>query len=423
MKSGKNHQGQEGFSAFYLTILILAAVLSLSISIFILTSGQQRISRNIVQSSQAYYAAEAGIEDALLRLVKNKSWSSPYNFNVGGGTATAAISDVIGGARTITAEGNSSNRIREIQAVYQISTDEISFYYGAQIGEGGLKMSSGSVIHGNVFSNGSILPADAGRGTIDNDTYVAYNGNKIEGVNIGGDGHAHTFKNCDVTGKIYYVSGGSIASCPAGGGTQVQPNQIDPRPMPISASQILDWKNEAAAGGSVGPIDSNGNVNLGPVKITGDLRIYGSGVLTIQGTILVTGNLTFENNAEIKLSPSYYGSSGMIIVDGKVLLKNNIELYGSGQTGSYLMVLTTNDSVDELSPAFLVKNNTEGDVIFYASAGLMILENNTELREATAYKLFLKNNIEVNYQTGLQDSMFSSGPGGSWEVSSWREIE
>ncbi|MBI4101714.1 MAG: hypothetical protein HY443_01995 [Candidatus Nealsonbacteria bacterium] len=414
---------EKGFAMLYLTVLVLAVVSAVAASIFVLTYNEQRILKSITKSNQAYFAAEAGLEDALLRFEKSMNWASAYSFPVGSSTANIAISDLIGGARTITAQGNSTNQIRKVQATYEISSDKTSFFYGAQVGEGGLKMSSNSQIHGNVFSNGSILPEGSGRGRIDNDAYVASNGNRVEGVDVGGDGHAFAFEDCDVSGKIYYVSGGSVTDCPAGGGVQLQSEPISPLPLPISDSQILAWKNDAAAGGTIGPVNSDDSQNLGPVKINGNLRIYSNGSLNIRGTIWVTGNLTFENNAVIRLDSSYYGNSGMIIVDGAILLENNAELYGSGQAGSYLMLLGNSSSVSESSPAFRVKNNTQGDVIFYASAGLMVLENNAELREATAYKLFLKNNVEVTYQTGLKDVSFSAGPSGGWEVTNWQEIQ
>lgn len=416
---------QKGVTAL-LTIIIILAVISIIISGITLTIlNNLKSGQNIELSLKSYYAAESGIEDILLRANPASEMQlpsvNPSVLSVEGATATRNVGNIIGGTRTISSEDNLKNRIRKINAVYAIATDQIAFHYGAQVGNGGLKMSSNSAIHGNVFSNGSILPEGSGRGSIDNDAYVAYNGNRIEGVDIGGDGHAHTFKDCSVIGKIYYVSGGSTTNCSAGGGMQIQPNQIDPLPMPISDSQILSWKNDAALGGTIGTIDTNSNTSLGPIKIEGDLRIYGNAELTVTGTIWVTGDVTFENNAEIRLNSSYGSASGMIIADGRVLLKNNAELHGSGLAGSYIMVLTTNNSVSETSPAFWVLNNTEGDVIFYSSAGLMILENNTELREATAYKLFLKNNVEVTYETGLESAAFSGGPSGGWEVKEWKE--
>ncbi|PIW35237.1 MAG: hypothetical protein COW25_00560, partial [Candidatus Nealsonbacteria bacterium CG15_BIG_FIL_POST_REV_8_21_14_020_37_12] len=67
-------KNQKGFAAFYITLLIMAVILGIAGSIFISTWGEQKISGNIVKSSQAYYIAEAGIEDALFRLSKNPEW-------------------------------------------------------------------------------------------------------------------------------------------------------------------------------------------------------------------------------------------------------------------------------------------------------------------------------------------------------------
>jgi Tfp pilus assembly protein PilX len=135
---------QKGFVALYLTILVLALVFGIVVSIYLLTLNQQKILRNITRSTQSYYLAEAGIEDALLRLKKKMNFSSPYSFKLGNGTTTVEISDIIGGSRTITSKGNISNTIKKIQVVYAISKQKVSFYYGAQVGAGGLIMGNGS---------------------------------------------------------------------------------------------------------------------------------------------------------------------------------------------------------------------------------------------------------------------------------------
>jgi len=51
------------------------------------------------------------------------------------------------------------------------------------------------------------------------------------------------------------------------------------------------------------------------------------------------------------------------------------------------------------------------------------MENNAILKEVSAYKIHLKNNAEVVYETGLANVLFSSGPGGGFEIKSWMEIE
>jgi len=424
----KKIKNQKGIAVFYLTILILAVVFALAVSISILTYGEQKISRNIVKSSQAYYAAEAGIEDALLRLVKNKKWSSSYTFQMGNATTTITISNILGGARTITAEGNALERIRKVQAVYKISTNAVSFYYGAQVGEGGMAMGNNSRIRGNIYSNGSVIPAKGGdKGFIDDTIIVAINGNRIEGLQVGKDAKAHTCKDSTIVRILTYVSGGSIQNCTAGETINTQPNEILAKDLPIPQSQIDKWKNEAEGGGIIsGDYTISGKItqDLGPKKITGNLLVDNNATLNITGTIWVVGNFRIDNGSTIKLDLNSYGSnSGVIVVDGKIKVRPNTYLRGSGEEGSYLMLLSTNPEVlDTANPAIDVDNNTDA-AIFYTTQGLIVLRNKIQAREVTGYKIFLDNNAEILYEAGLEETTFSSGPGGSWEVASWKEIE
>ena len=96
---------------------------------------------------------------------------------------------------------------------------------------------------------------------------------------------------------------------------------------------------------------------------------------------------------------------------------------GSGTEGSYVLVLTTNPSLDTASPAMTLSNNSDNS-IFYASDGMISVSNNAVLKEVTAFKLYLQNNASVQYESGLADVNFSSGPGGSWvlKIGTLREI-
>ena len=424
MSEQKNKNSKNGFAALYLTVLILAVILAISVSISILTFGQQKISQNITKSSQAYYTSEAGVEDALLRLVKKMNWSSPYNLKVGNATATVEISDIVGGTRTITSKGNSLNRIRKIQIIYAISTQQVSFHYGAQVGEGGMIMGNGSQVLGNVFSNSSVT----GGGTIQNSIIVAGNGNKIDGITVGNDATVHTCKDSNIDGNLTYVSGGSIQNCTVGGVTSTQPNQIEPQSLPISQSQIDEWKVKAAADGGVTTTDISisGTKILGPIQIgtpasPKNLTVAGGATLTIKGTVYVTGNIIFDNNAKVSLDSSYGSLSGVILADGVITIENNVTLSGSGQAGSYILIFSTKN--DTANPVVDIRNNTAGFAIYYANSGLIYLKNNMCAREVTGYKIQIENNAIIQYESGLEETNFSSGPGGSWEVTDWKEIE
>jgi hypothetical protein len=70
-----------------------------------------------------------------------------------------------------------------------------------------------------------------------------------------------------------------------------------------------------------------------------------------------------------------------------------------------------------------IRNNSAGSAIYYANSGLIYLKNNMVAREVTGYKIQIENNAEIQYESGLEEANFSSGPGGSWEIVSWREEE
>jgi hypothetical protein len=423
IKTNKKNQ-EKGFALLLIIILILSVSLIISLGLAFLVFNSLIGIRERDRSFQSYYTAEAGIEDSLLRLKKSMQFSSPNTLAVGNSAAVINISNLIGGSRTITSEGNKDNRVRKITTTFILSTDQVSFYYGAQVDVGGVQMGNNSQIQGNVFSNGSILPSGGGTSNITGTASIAINGNKIENVNVGGDVYVHSCKNSTITGTLHYVSGGSIVNCSFGSSVDMGPSQIASQNLPISLAQITKWKNEAAAGGIISgdyTLGGGGIDSLGPIKITGNMLIDNNSILTMTGVIYVEGNITIQNNSMIQVDSSFGSLSGVIISDGKILVKNNAILQGSGTTGSFLMLLSTNNSVDPLSPAIDVNNNAQG-AVFYASNGAIRLRNNIQIREATGYKLILDNNAVIQYNSGLANVNFFSGPGGSWQAKDWYEI-
>lgn len=413
-----NFSHQKGFIALLVAILILVAMVTISVSVANLIIGQHKISASIIKSSQAYFAAESGIEDALLRLRKNMQWTNPLPLTIAEGSVSTTISDIIGGARVIMAEGNVMERIRKVSIAYQVSTQGVSFYYGAQVGDGGLTMSSGSEVTGNIFSNGSAV----GSGTVTDTAVVARNGNKIDGLTIGSDAFVHICRDSAIGGKLTYVSGGSIQGCTAEEIVDGGPNEIQPQDFPITQDMINDWQNEATSSIITGDLTIEDDTSLGPVKIDGNLLIKNA-ILTITGTIWITGTFNTGTNVEVRLDEDSYGDlSGILMADGNIQIRNNVLLRGTNSPSSYLLVISNSSSLSEDDAAIDVKNNALGSILF-APNGLMVIHNNVELIEATAYQLLLQNNAAITYQIGLENLEFTSGPGGSWEVTSWREIE
>ena len=415
---------QEQGAALLLSIILITSIsLTICLGLSFLTFNSLLATRNKIKSAESYYAAEAGIEDSLLRLKNNMRFSSPNNLAVGNSSVIIEISDIIGGARTITSQGNARERIKKLSIDYVIVSNEVTFYYGAQAGEGGIVMGSNSRIEGNVFSNGSIVPAGGGTAEITETAIVALDGNKIENITVGGDTHVYSCVNSSIAGALHYVSGGNIEDCDYGELVEIGP--IESQALPIPLEQIDDWKNGAAAGGTFSGdyvLESKESAFLGPIKITGNLVIGNSSVLIITGLIYVEGDISIDNNAILRLDESFGSLSGVIVNDGKIAIQNGSILQGSGENESFLMFVSTNNSLDLDAPTIEIGNNAEA-AIFYAPNGLILLHNNINIREATGYKLFLDNNAVISYESGLENVNFSSGPGGSRQTKNWKEIE
>jgi len=166
-------KNQKGFAAFYLTFLIMVVMLGIAVSIFVLTHGEQKILRNIIKSSQAYYVAESGIEDSIFRIIKEKKYEATNSLKVGEGTATISITSQ-DDKRIIKSTGEISQRIKSLETVLSTESATVAFYYGAQIDQGGLWLGANASVQGNIYSNGKMDGQGKGSGSkITGDAWVA----------------------------------------------------------------------------------------------------------------------------------------------------------------------------------------------------------------------------------------------------------
>lgn len=292
-------------------------------------------------------------------------------------------------------------------------------------------------------------------GDFDYKIWFGVDGNSINGVTVYGNAHANSITNTKICGNAYYktidassltfLNNPTTPTCPLPltPGTGF-PASIDPavEVMPVSLGNILDWKQDALAGGTYSDATHCDPVNgaiLGPGKFACDLVINNGVNVTINGPIWVEGNILIDNNVVMKLDPSFGSTSSVIIADypantnlkGTIRTKNNVSICGSAgynsgagecnpSGGSYLMLLSTYSNL--ANEAISIENNVDGG-IFYASFGEAEIENNSTVKEIIAYKLELENNVTVVYESGLADLNFSAGPSGAWDIVNWREVE
>ena len=397
-----------------------------------LITSSARDARFGVASAQALALAEAGIDKAAYQLNQDSSYAGETNTELGNGVFTVSVSNIDSVTKLLTATGyvpNSSNpaATKTVKVNIGISGDVVSFHYGIQAGNGGFSMSNSSSVTGNVYSNGSIV--GSGGNNISGDVVSADPGGQVYGIHAGGSVHAHTIgtvgTNTTIDGDAYYVT--KTNTTVNGTSYPGSPDMPTASP-PISDEKIEEWEQLAAAGGTATCTDgsytiSSGEVNLGPIKIPCNLTISNSSIVTVGGHIWVTGNMTIQNSAQVKMAPSLGATNVAIIADnptdqinsGTISVKNIATFQNSGTEGSFIFLISQNKSAENGGYATAIGlYNQSSAVVAYAAHGLIPLKNQISLKEVTAYKITLKNLANVTYDNGLANNVFESGPGGSW---------
>lgn len=417
---------------------------------------QQAIGR-----AKALSIAEAGAEMAIWKMnniagyageVSTAYGEGMYNISVVNQSSTTKLVKV----DAFVPNSTSPRAKRTVQVVAVIGTTNVGFSYGVQVGNGGLEMSNSATIKGNVYANDDIIGANtsriqgtaivAGDGIIrgmevdlnaqahsvqDSDIGGMATATTITNSTIGGNAIADSISNCTVLGNATYDV--RVACAVSGSSTTPNPNVYSPAPaidLPVTDEQIDEWEIDAEDGGVIGTQNFNsGTRSLGPVKINGDLILTNTAELVVTGTIWVTGDITIMNQAILKLSPAYGGLSGVVMagsdgnaVDGFIDIANNTQILGSGSAGSYLMLLSQRTGV--AAPA--IRNNQTGAAaILYAGDGMIEIAQSGNMKEVTAMKLKIAQNAVITYEVGLASTLFTSGPGGGWEISdgTWQLLD
>lgn len=396
-EKGQALRYNSGQAALTTVVLLLFVSLVIGSGVSAIALKESRVSKLNTRAKESYFLAESGAEDALYRVRKNMKYSATETLTLNTIVATTTITDIGANEKKIIARGESASAIRNVDLRLKAGAGA-SFVYGAQIGDGGLKMDNTSKVNGSVFSNGNI---------VGNNSPV-------------------------ITGDALLAGTSTINGVTVQGNTQIG---LVPLVMPISDAQLDAWEADAQAGGIITspcPYKPANGSSLGPIKIACDLEIDGTKIVTLSGILWVEGNIELENSAQLVLDSSFGKNSGIVIAHnssdqirkGIITVQNSAQVLGSRTTGSYVLIVSRNTSAEHGGgvEAIGVKNSSSAP-IYYAPHGLAAIENNTNLKEVTAYKLHLKNSAQVTYETGLANAFFSSGPTGGWAITDWRETK
>lgn len=361
-----------------------------------------------------FYIRKVGSPSNITVRILTNSGGSPSNTTIASATISASQVTTSYGWVTVSFVGNPALTPGTTYWVaLDMSSNNSSNYYQ-------LATTNSSAYAAGQLKTGSV----GGSWTVPNATYDAffqmYTGgvSTISGVVVGssgsGDARAFVVNNSTVAGTIYCQSGtGNNKSCDT---SQTIPSPLN---FPVSDANIEEWKASAEAGGTrTGwSLPSYGATSTNAVKIVGNLNIGGSVDVTLNGPLYVTGNLSVSGAGKLRLASSYGATSGIIVVDGTVSLAGSGAVSGSGTAGSYIMIVSNSTA----NPAITV-NGAAGAVVLVAPDGWVTFEGSASAKSAMAYGMNMTGATTLTYESGLADLSFSSGPSGSWNVDSWREI-
>ncbi|HSE35371.1 MAG TPA: choice-of-anchor R domain-containing protein [Candidatus Paceibacterota bacterium] len=257
----------------------------------------------------------------------------------------------------------------------------------------------------------------------------------IQDMTVNGIAKADTITDSTINGDAYYqtitnttITGTAYPGSPT-------PPEVEP---PVSSTTIQMWIDEATLGGTLTgdfSLINGATSTLGPRKLDGDILVDNNAILTVSGTLYVTGTVDFSNNAIVQCHPTYSVNSCVIVADQSIDVMNNVTLQGSGVSGSYLILLTnsncdstTGSECSSSNTAVRISNNASGGAVVLAPNGAIQMDNNASMPAVVGYKVELENNAFINYNADLANinvlSSATSTPGtvGAWQVNAWREI-
>ncbi len=275
--------------------------------------------------------------------------------------------------------------------------------------------------YGDVFSAHahSIIDSD-----ISGDAYSQ----TLSGTNVGGSVYSDSISSCMVTGDAYF---NTEDDCLVGGSENtptVAPSDPSYLTNPISDANINSWKDSAISLGviSSGDYSPEDNEVLPGGVIEGDLNISFGKTVYLLGNVYVKGNVQISGDVSLKVSGL---GSRVFVSDGWMYFDSNVLINSPREGNSHIMMLSLarcdeNYGFEKCSnddTSISINNNAVVDIVA-APYGSIDVNNNVQVVSLIGDMLNLKNNIVLNYEQGLTNLNFSSGPSAAWSVESWGEI-
>lgn len=399
----------------------------------------------LADGKQSFLTSESLTDDVVYRRVfETLSVDTVESLQLGNVIAySTSTYDNVLDMYVINTSARAGKTIRKSHAELSIAAGS-AFNYGLQAGNGGIDLDNGARVLGNIYSNGSVIGSN--RSDILGDVVSAGPAGLVRDVHATGTVFANSIDDIQTDVAAYYnvdqhPTGPKKSNIPVGQRHTPAPNQATTS-FPLSTTTIQEWKDSitnviAATDPECisGTYTIDSSITLGYVKIECNVDIKDLGapatVVTLTGPVWIAGNLSFTQGPEIRVHPSLGRRSVQMIVDktsnrltsSKISLNQSTQFTGSGDSRSYVMILSMNESASLGGPEIAIDltNSANGSIIAYAEKGLVQIGNHANLKEITAHQINVGQNTDVVYETGLASLIFTSGPGGSYVIDDWQQ--
>ncbi len=431
--------------------------------------------RGTAGSLQAYYAANAGIEDAILQIEKDPDIGSseyPYNLNVGDLNVDVKIknTDPEGTTKEITSVTKNGKYIRRIKVVAWNSQTTPGFLNAIQADQGGVELEGTTSVSilpgytggGNVYSNSFIKGTKSAyddkknqcqksSSAINGSAWAVTKIDKLEnsdsGVCITENAYSGNLNYCFVHGNME-APGAPSSNCKYTG-TYTNTSAPDPEPLPSMSIDTFksNFNGEIFSGNcnltGTNAVDdcSDGTYTIGNIKIIGDLIINPKEPgreVEISGPVWVTGNIIISAGAFVGVEKSILDISQLIVADGTIIsnagVKFGININPTNPDSvAFLLFVSTLPSAStetdvckendkDIFNSIKLSSNTNS-VLFYATNGCVLVNANGTFQGAIlGKKVRVVTNSDVIYDPRLQTAVFGLSNKSGWQVSSFKEF-
>ena len=397
-----------------IVIMLIIAVMGATAASLLGTNSQGSV--NYLQSQQAFFLAESGVQKAMYELSKGggawTGWSGtdPKTIQLtlaGYGDYNISVASPNSSSPSITATGYVPNRNAAYKAVRVVSptAQNNSGLFGsyAVYASGQITVNNNALIDSYNSNNGNY-----GGGNVSSSGNVGTNGTSSGVISVGHNG--------TIKGNVSTGVGGTVSNSGTVSGSQTHTNNLS-YSTPVVPASLTGLTTLGALSTSNG---STVTISAGDYKYT-SISLSNNSTLNITGNVNLyltssTTALNISNNGTLSIA---LGASLTVYTNGQVDFSNNGVINNLSKKAANMIIYSTYSGAN----GFALGNNAVAYLAVYAPNASIDLSNNAELYGSfIGNTVSLSNNGAIHLDTALQSvSPPSFMPGGGWKINSWKE--